>query len=72
MKYKEFYNWCSDRICNGCWSMNTAIYCLEVIEKIEQESFWKREKIWKKIYENTIVYGIINPINKKIKELERR
>lgn len=68
MKYKEFNNWCNDRACDGYWSKNTAIYCLEVINKISQEPFWRREKIWRKIYENTVVYGIVNPINKKIQK----
>lgn len=72
MKFKEFNDWCNDRAYDGCWSMNTAIYCIEVINKINQEPFWKREKIWRKIYKNTIVYGIVKPINNKIMEVQKK
>lgn len=72
MKYKEFVKWCNDRASDGCWGMSTAIFCIEVVKEIDKEPFWKREKKWRKIYENTIVYEIINPINKKIQELKEK
>ena len=50
MKYKEFVNWCNQRACDGCWSMKTAIYCIGVCETINEEHFWKREKIWREQY----------------------
>lgn len=72
MKYKEFVKWCNDRTFDGCWGMNTAIVCIEVIDKINQKPFWKREKEWKKMYENTMVYGVVEPINKKIMEVQKK
>lgn len=72
MKYKEFNDWCNQRACDGYWSMETAIYCIGVCEKINQEHFWKREKIWKNEYEETIVRDVVNIINQKIKDLEER
>lgn len=68
MKYKEFVDWCNQRACDGCWGMNTAICCMEIMKNINHEPFWKREKKWRKLYENTIVYGVVNPINKKMEE----
>lgn len=71
MKYKEFTKWCNDRACDGYWSAETAKYCIEVINKINQEPFWRKEKKWRKIYENTMVYGVVNPINKKIRAVNK-
>lgn len=71
MKYKEFTKWCNNRACDGYWSIKIAKYCIEVINKINQEPFWRREKKWREIYENTMVYGVVNPINKKIRAVNK-
>lgn len=71
MKYKEFVGWCNDRACDGCWSIRTSMYCIEIINKINQEPFWQRNKKWRKIYENTVVYGVVNPINEKIRAVNK-
>ena len=68
MKYKEFVAWCNDRACDGCWSMATAIYCLEIGRKINALPFWKREKSWQEISE-VVEREIISVINKKIAEV---
>lgn len=36
MTYKEFFRWCNDRACDGRWSMETAISCLDIIDEIEK------------------------------------
>lgn len=36
MSYKEFFSWCNDRACDGMWSMETAIMCLDIIDEIEK------------------------------------
>ena len=36
MSYKEFFRWCNDRACDGKWSMETAIKCLDIIDEIEK------------------------------------
>lgn len=36
MTYKEFFRWCNDRACDGKWSMETAINCLDIIDEIEK------------------------------------
>lgn len=69
MKYKEFVAWCNDRACDGCWSMATAIYCLEIGRKINALPFWKREKAWQEISE-VVEREIISVINKKIAEVQ--
>ena len=68
MKYKQFRDWCNQRTCDGCWSMGTALYCIGIIEKINQSPFWKREKIWKNEYENLVVTEVVNVINRKMEE----
>lgn len=70
MKYKEFVDWCNQRVCDGYWDMNTAMYCIETIKDINKIPFWKREKIWRKIYENTIEFEIVKPINEKIQKMK--
>ena len=69
MKFKEFAVWCNDRAADGCWGMNTAIYCIGVLKTIWKLPFWKREKVWKQEYEELIVREIVEPINKKMAEL---
>ena len=49
MTFKEFNEWCNRRACDGCWSMNTAIYCIEIGRKINALPFWKREKAWNEV-----------------------
>lgn len=70
MKYKEFNTWCNQRACDGCWGMQIAIICLDIIRQIQRESFWKRERKWQEL---NAEYGIENeiviPINQKIEEL---
>lgn len=49
MTFKEFNEWCNRRACDGCWSMGTAIYCIELGRKIKALPFWKREKAWNEV-----------------------
>ena len=70
MKFKEFSKWCNQRASDGCWGMIEAMTCIGVHNTIHKKTFWKREKIWHKVYEKSIVTGIVEPINKKIKEME--
>ena len=72
MKFKEFRNWCNERACDGCWSMRTAMICINVIETIQKAHFWKREKIWKKEHEYVMVNYVVDPINKKITEVQKK
>ena len=69
MKFKEFSNWCNQRTSDGCWGITEAIICCRICRMIYDKPFWKREKFWKEYYENNIVNQIVEPINKKIKEL---
>lgn len=71
MKFKEFVNWCNERACDGRWGMLEAIACINVINEIMKIQFWKREKIWKENYEQQVLEEIINPIEKKLKEMEK-
>lgn len=49
MTFKEFRGWCNRRACDGCWSMETAIYCIELGGTINALPFWKREKAWNEV-----------------------
>lgn len=69
MKFKEFVNWCNQRACDGCWGMSEAMTCLVLIAEVRKVPFWKREWYWKENYEQQVMEEIVNPINKKVKEM---
>lgn len=69
MTYKEFVCWCNERACDGCWSAITAIYCIEVVNKINALPFWKRKKEWLKV-KDEIERDVVSVINEKIQELK--
>lgn len=70
MKYKEFSKWCNDRACDGCWSFNTAVICIEILSTVRKIPWYKREKTWKKEYETFVVEEIVKPIEQKIREFQ--
>lgn len=69
MKYKEFRAWCNQRAADGCWGMQTAMFCVWVLGEVGKIPFWKREKVWKEKYEEEIMRDVVEPIEKKIKEV---
>lgn len=72
MKFKEFENWCNERVCDGCWGMLEAMTCIGLIKEIRKAPFWKREKIWKENCEQQVLEEIINPIEKKLEEMKKK
>ena len=71
MKFKDFVNWCNERACDGCWGMLTAMVCIDLIQQVRKIPFWKREKFWKENYEQQVLDEIVNPIEKKLDEMEK-
>lgn len=69
MKFKEFVAWCNERACDGCWGMNTAVSCIEVMNEVRKQPFWKREKVWQEKYADFYTKNIVEVINNKIKEM---
>lgn len=69
MKFKEFVSWCNQRACDGCWSLNTAITCINIVNAVREEPFWRRGKVWKRDFEWFVVDEIVVPIENKIKEV---
>lgn len=67
MKFKDFIKWCNDRASDGCWSFMTTTYCINIIEEVRKEKWWRREKYWKEKYEHDILKDIVIPINEKRK-----
>lgn len=72
MKYKEFVEWCNQRACDGCWGMQTAIICSEIMKDVRKQPFWKREKYWRENCEKEVLEEIVNPLNQKRKEMFQR
>lgn len=71
MKFREFVSWCNQRAADGCWGMLEAMVCVDIIETVRKERFWKREKFWKENYADDVLEQIVNPIEKKIEEMVR-
>lgn len=71
MKFREFVSWCNQRAADGCWGMLEAMVCIDIMEKVKQERFWRREKFWKEKYADDVLEQIVNPIEKKIEEIVR-
>lgn len=70
MTFKEFSAWCNERATDGCWGLNTAKICIKIIDKVQKERFWRREKAWQAINDELQIEKlIVIPINKKIKEI---
>lgn len=65
MTFKQFVSWCNQRASDGCWSMLTAMVCIDLIEKIRKIRFYKREKYWRENYEKQVIDEIVNPIEQK-------
>ena len=52
--FEEFIRWCNRRACDGQWSYQVAIICLEVVNKVTSVKPLfgkkkKREKKWNEI-----------------------
>lgn len=70
MTFKEFVKWCNDRTCDGYWSMNDAIACMQIMKEVNEVWFsWRKENFWQKNYSEAVETQIVNPINQKIKIL---
>ena len=71
MTYQEFKDWCNDRVCDGMWGVDTFFACKHIMDIMNATIFFQRKKIWK-ILEPEVMAGIVEPVNKRIKEsLER-
>lgn len=70
MKFKKFISWCNTRAADGCWDYVTAVYCINIIEEVGKERWWRREKYWKQNYEKSVVKDVIIPIEERIINLK--
>ncbi len=71
MKFKEFVNWCNCRAADGCWGMETAIICIDIIGTIRKLPLWRREKEWQSVNNVLkIVENVVEPTNRKIQEIK--
>lgn len=70
MTYKEFSDWCNKRACDGCWGMNEAVFCIDILDKVQKQPFWKRERKWQELNSQySIQESIVDIINQKIVEV---
>ncbi len=66
MSYRKFVSWFKKRVFDGNWDLCEAVYCTDVIRKIDSLPFWKRKREWLKVKEKTET--IVSNINTKIEE----
>lgn len=73
MTFKEFVAWCNERACDGCWGMNTAMVCIDVMSEVRKHSRlgFRRERFWRENFESDVLEQIVNPINEKIEKVKR-
>lgn len=71
MTFKEYEKWCYARVCDGCWSYDTARFCIGVLMFIKDLPFWKRKEAWRK-RASIMIREVINPINQKICAMNKR
>lgn len=70
MPYKAFRAWCNDRASDGCWGLNTALICIDVMGIVQMVPFWRRERVWQRLNKLCrIEEDWVNPTNRKIEEL---
>ena len=62
MTFKEFAKWCNNRAHDGCWGLNEAWICSNVVGDIYKKPFWKRGKIWRNEYKESVM-PIVNATN---------
>ena len=43
--------------------------CIDILSTVGKEPFWRREKVWKQEFENSVVNEIVIPIETKMKEI---
>lgn len=70
MKYKEFRQWCNERCCDGCWGLQEAIICTDIIKQIQSTSILHRKSRWKEL--ELVANEIVTKTNEKIKEVLRK
>ena len=69
MTFKNFSDWCNQRAADGYKDKKSALTCIEILNKVRQKPFWKREKVWTQLYKKSVVDNIVIPIENKIKEV---
>lgn len=60
MKYKEFLKWYNDNVSAFQFSSISKL-CSEIIEELQAIKWWKRERIWKRDFEEAVIRNIIVP-----------
>lgn len=72
ISFKAFSDWCNQRACDGYWSMETAIFCINLVTEIYKIWFsWRREKFWKENYEEYVRENVVNVIEEKISKIKK-
>ncbi len=68
MTFKQFIQWYDERAWDGGCGYYAALQCLEVIQDVRKQPFWKREKYWKHHYMHSTVIEIVEKTNQLILE----
>ena len=71
MKYKEFNDWCNQRVCDGRWGMKEAMTCVDVCHLFSHIPRRKREQAWKEFHSRDVLELIVTETNKLIEKSEK-
>ena len=70
MTLSQFRAWCNERACDGCWSEDVAIICIELLGFMRKLPWHRRHFVWSRI-SIPVMNTIVGPINRKIEEARK-
>lgn len=65
MKFKDFAKWYEQNSSNSHWNSSMSSYCENVIRKLRNVKWWRRERVWKRNYEDIVLRNIVVPFKVK-------
>lgn len=71
MKFKEFDDWCNERICDGYWGSKEATTCVDMCRVFLAIPKWKREKIWSNFHYREYLEQIVKETNAIIEKTKK-
>lgn len=64
MSFNQFVDWCNTRACDGMWGVMDAYICMDIIDQVRSQKFWRRGKKWKELKPQ--IMPLVDRINMRI------
>lgn len=65
MKFKDFTKWYEQNSGSSSWNSAMSSYCENVIHELRNVAWWRRERVWKRNYEDIVLRNIVVPFKVK-------